>query len=235
MMRILVIVLLAMMSAASVPTNRTLISLEEQQLRNISSISSLFMIVIRFMGSIAFEPQHNPTAAIRCEIFSRITLPALIAATNNAPPRTKMKIVFINASAVLEPTCARVVNKARNQLGRRLYFSASNSTYMEHTDMDHDLLFFARLDTDDSFGPDVLPEIHRQFLQSQLPIAVLSPFYGNLWYPTAGDSDCGDIIYNINIARSAFLRPPSPARCTTPHHVASHCPSLPLYVSAGTR
>jgi hypothetical protein len=88
MMRILVIVLLAMMSAASVPTNRTLISLEEQQLRNISSISSLFMIVIRFMGSIAFEPQHNPTAAIRCEIFSRITLPALIAATNNAPPRT---------------------------------------------------------------------------------------------------------------------------------------------------
>ena len=139
---------------AGAPANstRTLISLEEQELRNITSISSMFMIVIRFMGQIAFEPEHNPTAALRCEIFARITLPGLIAATNNAPPRTKMKIVLINSSAVLEPTCARVVLKAKNQLGRRLYFSASNATYMEHTDMSHDLLFFARLDTDDRCG-----------------------------------------------------------------------------------
>ena len=58
---------------------------------------------------------------------------------------------------------------------------SSHSTFIEHADFSHDLLFFARLDTDDSFGPDVLPEIHRQFLQSQLPLAILSPFYGNLW------------------------------------------------------
>jgi len=84
---------------------------------------------------------------------TRITLPALIAATNNAPPRTKIKIVLINSSVILEPTCMRVVIKARNQLGRRLYFTETNSTFIEHADFTHDLLFFARLDTDDSFGP----------------------------------------------------------------------------------
>lgn len=185
---------------------RNLLLLDEQELRNFSSQTSMFMIAIRFMGEIAFKKTPNPTAALRCEIFARITLPALIAATNNAPPRTKIKIVFINSSAILEPTCARVVTKSRNMLGRRLYFSATNLTYMEHADMDHDLLFFARLDTDDGFGPDVLPEIHRQFIQSQLPVAVLSPFYGNLWYPTAGESDCGDFIYNINIVRYPVIQ-----------------------------
>ena len=53
------------------PRNRSLIIVEEQQLRNISTWSTLFMIIIRFMGPIAFEPKHNPTAALRCEIFSR--------------------------------------------------------------------------------------------------------------------------------------------------------------------
>ena len=51
--------------------NRSLIIVEEQELRNISTWSTLFMIVIRFMGQIAFEPKHNPTAALRCEIFAR--------------------------------------------------------------------------------------------------------------------------------------------------------------------
>jgi len=51
--------------------NRSLIIVEEQELRNISTWSTLFMIIIRFMGPIAFEPKHNPTAALRCEIFSR--------------------------------------------------------------------------------------------------------------------------------------------------------------------
>jgi hypothetical protein len=179
--------------------NRSLVSLDEQDLRNLSTVSSQFLVAIRFIGPLALDPEPSPTAALRCEIFSRITLPSLIAATNNAPARTKMKIIFINSSEILEPTCKRVVQKSKNMLGRRLYFSNSTLTYMEHADLDHDLLFFARLDTDDSFGPDVCVEIHRQFIQSSLPIAILSPFYGNLWYPTAGDSDCGDMIYNINI------------------------------------
>ena len=54
------------------PRNRSLIIVEEQELRNISSWTTLFMIVIRFMGPIAFEPKHNPTAALRCEIFARL-------------------------------------------------------------------------------------------------------------------------------------------------------------------
>ena len=97
---------------------------------------------------------HNlPYLPTNSHPSTRITLPALIAATNNAPPRTKIKIILINSSVILEPTCMRVVIKARNQLGRRLYFTETNSTFLEHADFTHDLLFFARLDTDDSFGP----------------------------------------------------------------------------------
>lgn len=38
-----------------------------------------------------------------------------------------------------------------------------------------------------------------------MPFGILSPYYGNLWYPTAG-KECGDIIYNTNLRRYPILQ-----------------------------
>ena len=67
-----------------------------------------------------------------------------------------------------------------------------------------DVLFITRFDSDDAVGPRVFVETHAAFMKTKFPLAIISPFYGNLWYPFAGDnsaSPCGQMIYNALVRK----------------------------------
>jgi len=165
--------------------------------------SNLYIIGLRFVGPTAFLPTENPSGAIRCQIFSKVTLPSLVAL--KIPPRSTVNIVLINSSAILEPTCASVIDKTRSLLGKRLFFANSTKSYYTNFNLDADYIFYSRLDTDDAIHPSTLNTIHGNFINSGMPFAILSPYFGNLWYPTEG-SDCGQIIYNTNLRRYPVMQ-----------------------------
>ena len=165
--------------------------------------SNLFIIGLRFIGPTAFQPAENPSGAIRCQIFSKVTLPSLVAL--NIPIRSTLNIVLINESVILEPTCMKVIEKARSLLGKRLYFADSTKTFYTNFNLDADYIFYSRLDTDDAMHPKTLSSIHDNFMNSGMPFAVLSPYFGNLWYPTEG-TGCGEILYNTNLRRYPVMQ-----------------------------
>lgn len=170
-------------------------------MRDISSVSSLWLIPIRFVGPTAFSAQPNPVGELRCQIFARLTLPSIVAAVSNAPPKTRVRVVLINDSVITEPTCARVVNQAKKDLGSKLGFGSDTQKFLSQFTLDEDVLFISRFDSDDGVGPDILKDIHSTFLKANLPVAILSPFYGNLWYPFAGNGSCGQMIYNAMVRK----------------------------------
>jgi hypothetical protein len=52
---------------------------------------------------------------------------------------------------------------------------------------------------DDALPPNILQTLQYQFFQSGLPIAVLSPLFVSLWYPTStksGEFPCGEFQYS---------------------------------------
>lgn len=167
-------------------------------LENITDLSSLWIVPIRFVGPSAFGKVPDPVGAFRCELFASLTLPSLMAAINNPPPKTTISVVFVNASEISEPTCAKVIQNSIKILGNRLKFSSSCEDYINKYQLKEDLLFVTRFDSDDAIGPDTLLEIHRTFTTSKVPIGIISPFWGNLWYPSEGEGDCGQMIYCVN-------------------------------------
>ena len=168
-------------------------------------MTSMFVVGLRFIGPTAFAPKVNAAGAVRCEIFSTVTLPALALAIKELPPKTTVNIVLINQTAILEPTCVKVIDKTKSILGDRLHFSNTDDTYYTMFPLDDDYIFFSRLDTDNAFHPSTFKAIHANFMNSGMPFAVLSPYFGNLWYPTAGDK-CGNMIYNTNLRRYPIMQ-----------------------------
>ena len=58
--------------------------------------NSLFIVALRFIGPTAFKQIENPNGAVRCEIFSKVTLPSLVSAMRELPARSIMNVVLIN-------------------------------------------------------------------------------------------------------------------------------------------
>ena len=176
--------------------------------------SSLMIIGIRFVGPSAFDRRENAIGAIRCEIFARVTLPALVKTikSETAPKKkwARLHVVLINDSAILEPTCARVVANSQRLLGDKLSFASSTRMYFSQslatTLEDSDYVYFSRLDTDDAFLPSTPAAIHSAFAISGMPFAIISPYWGNLYYLPAGNDSCGEISYNTNLRRYPVLQ-----------------------------
>jgi len=102
----------------------------------------------------------------------------------------------------------KVIDETKQLLGDNLYFSETTAAYLKLFPLQvnqADYLFYCRLDTDDAFHPKTFMQIHRNFINSAMPFGILSPYYGNLWYPTAGKG-CGDIIYNTNLRRYPIMQ-----------------------------
>jgi hypothetical protein len=164
----------------------TKINGESFPLIDTDKLTSLWIIPIRFIGPTAFDSKSNPIGATRCEIFEKLTLPSLLQALEYPPsPHVKISIVIINASVILEPTCHEVIIKTKSLLKEKLSFANDVFSYINQFELTQDIIFFSRLDTDDAIGKYTFRDIYNTFMQSQLPFAVLSPFWGNLWYPTA--------------------------------------------------
>ena len=164
-------------------------------------VRCLFVIAIRFIGNIVTIPHPNAAAAVRCEIFEHVTLPSLISAIGNAPNGSVIRVMIINETSILEPSCFRVINSAKRFLKEKLLFSSRRNIFLVSPTLfqGFDFLFFSRLDTDDAFSSNIFRNIQNTFLQSGLPIAVLSPLYVSLWYATStksGAFPCGEIIYS---------------------------------------
>ena len=170
-------------------------------MRDVNAQTSLWLIPIRFVGPTAFSPQANPVGVLRCELFARLTLPSVVAAVNNPPPRTRVRVIFINDSAIAEPTCAKIIEKTKKLLGDKMSFDTDTHTFLRKFTLTEDLLFITRLDSDDAVGPNVLIDIHSAFVKASMPTAILSPFTGNLYYPFAGNGSCGQMIYNALVRK----------------------------------
>lgn len=172
------------------------------RMRDTSKYSSLWLVPIRFVGPTAFSPKANPVGALRCELFSRLTLKSLVWAISPPPPRTRIEIILINQTAILEPTCAKVITRAQKLLKNQLHFAPDTESYLQlFAPLKEDVLFITRFDSDDAVGPRVFIETHAAFMKTKFPLAIISPFYGNLWYPFAGDGSCGQMIYNALVRK----------------------------------
>ena len=110
---------------------------------------SLFIIAIRFIGKIATVPQANGAAAIRCDIFQHITLPSLVLAINHAPIGSKVRVMIVNESAIVEPTCYKLMRSIRLYFHTELLFVPRRNIYLVNPSIfeGFDFIFFSRLDT----------------------------------------------------------------------------------------
>jgi hypothetical protein len=172
----------------------------------VNDLKSLWVVPIRFVGETAFNSSVDAAGAFRCELFDTLTLPSLVAAVKNPPPNTKIAIVLINSSSILEPTCMRVIETTKSLLGNHLSFGDNifaPMNYMSEFSFDVDLIYVSRFDSDDAIGPNTFISIHNTFVNAQIPMSILSPFWGNLWFPSKGDENhkCGHMIYNTMIRK----------------------------------
>lgn len=140
------------------------ISGDSLPMSDISTLTSLWLIPIRFVGPTAFSQEVNPVGVLRCELFARLTLQSLAAVIKSPPPRTRIKVILINASAIIEPTCAKVIERTQQTLGQALSFASSPETYIGQFTLNEDLLFISRFDSDDAVGPQVILDTYLQHL-----------------------------------------------------------------------
>jgi hypothetical protein len=124
-----------------------------------------------------------------------------VAAVANAPPKTRVRVVLINDSVITEPTCSRIIDQTKRLLGNKLAFGSDTQSFLAQFTLDEDVLFISRFDSDDGVGPDILKDIHSTFMRTGYPVGILSPFYGNLWYPFAGNGSCGQIVFNAMVRK----------------------------------
>lgn len=110
---------------------------------------SLFIIAIRFIGQIVTVPQANIAAAIRCDLFQHITLPSLVLAIKHAPIGSLVRVMIINESAIVEPTCYKLMRSIRTYLPTELIFAPRRNVFVVDPKIysEFDFIFFSRLDT----------------------------------------------------------------------------------------
>lgn len=113
------------------------------------STKSLFIIAIRFIGQIVTIPQANTVAAIRCDLFRHITLPSLLLAIKHAPMGSVIRVMIINESAIVEPTCYKLMHSIRNYFPTKLVFTPRRNIFVVDPRIysEFDFIFFSRLDT----------------------------------------------------------------------------------------
>ena len=152
---------------------------------------SLFTIAVSFIGRSA--------TAIRCKLFESITLPSLQLVLKQKPPHSKVVVTVVNDSAMVNPTCAAIMSKAKTALKKNMFFSLPKDIYEVGASArsKYRYFFFSRLDSDDAFSPQALRDLKISFMHTSLTLAVYSPMYITLWYPPTNASyPCGQFIYN---------------------------------------
>eukprot|EP01036_Dinobryon_divergens_P031276 gene31276-40646_t len=152
---------------------------------------TLFIIAISFIGDTA--------TTSRCKLFQAITLPSLQLALLHKPQHSKVLVMLVNDSVIVNPTCAAIMSDAKNSFRENLIFSSTRTIYEVDAAVhrEYRYFFFSRLDCDDAFSYQALSDLKYSFIQSSLTVAVYSPMYVTLWYPPTNTSyPCGQFIYN---------------------------------------
>ena len=152
---------------------------------------TLFIIAVSFIG--------NTSTAPRCKLFEAITLPSLQLALLHKPKYSKVLVMLVNESVIVDPTCAAIMSNAKNSLQDNLIFSSPKTIYEVDAALhrEYRYFFFSRLDCDDAFSSQALRDLKYSFMQSGLTLAIFSPMYVTLWFPPTNTSyPCGQFIYN---------------------------------------
>ena len=165
--------------------------------RFINENDSLFIIAVPIYDSNQVQLEFNRNS---CKLFELITLPSLKYAILQKPPNSHVLILLVNDSIINEPICSQVISNTMNLLKGNVLISSKNEIfeYYKYTKQkDFRYVFFSRLQAGDAFSHLLLRDMKYFFMQTALPLAVLSPLFVTLWYPNATPLEpCGELLFN---------------------------------------